>query len=244
MESTKTGVIYAFRQENGFGLLELEDGSEVLFDVTACVSPPVEGQDVRVVVGRSRAGEPRAVLVEPAGQPASTRPVRTLREALKRLRAEGLALELDDYELDAILKREGLEGEYPSELTRVLQRYYQDELAGERRRLADQYASWLESSPIEALVRELGRVIGGEHTAFAFDRSACRSVDDVVDALNEELRATGDARRIFALEGASGERSYLCMALARATRLAAVAVLSIRWGRPHLTPSEPPPRNA
>jgi len=39
-------------------------------------------------------------------------------------------------------------------------------------------------------------------------------------------------------------RAYFCMALVRAARLSAFGVLRVRWDRPHLTPSEPPPRNA
>ena len=81
METQLSGMICSFKQENGFGTLELEDGREVLFDVTACVDEPLEGQPVRVVLGSRRGGAARAILVETASQPVSTRPATTLKVA-------------------------------------------------------------------------------------------------------------------------------------------------------------------
>ena len=49
METQLSGMICSFKQENGFGTLELEDGREVLFDVTACVDEPLEGQPLSLI---------------------------------------------------------------------------------------------------------------------------------------------------------------------------------------------------
>lgn len=245
MEERIVALIHSFRAENGFGVLELEDGREVLFDVSACVEEPLEGQEVQVVLGTDRrSGAVRAVLVEPADTPASTRPVTTLREAIRRLQAEGIALELDEWEIAKSLRALGLSGDSPSYLVPLLEDYYRDPHVGDRRRIGDLFAGHHPGDDLHEFERELTRVLGQVAVHFQCDESNLRSVDDVVDAFNEELRGHGDARRIFPLEIAGEGRAYYCMALARATRLSAVRVLSVRWDRPHLTPSEPPLRQA
>jgi hypothetical protein len=245
MEERIVALIHSFRPENGFGMLELEDGREVLFDVSACVEEPLPGQEVQVVLGVDRhSGATRAVLVEPADTPASTRPVTTLREAIRRLQAEGIALELDEWEIDHGLRRQGLSGDSPAYLVPLLEKYYSDSHVGDRRRTQDQFAGYRPGDDLSAFERELAQVLGQAAVTFQANEINVRSVDDVVDAYNEELRGSGDARRIVPLEIAGEGRAYFCMALARATRLSAVRVLSVRWDRPHLTPSEPPPRQA
>jgi cold shock CspA family protein len=245
MEERIIALIHSFRPENGFGILELEDGREVLFDVSACVEEPLEGQEVQVVLGTDRrSGAVRAVLVEPADTPASTRPVTTLREAVRRLQAEGIALELDEYEIVKSLRAQGLSGDSPSYLVPLLEDYYRDRHVGDRRRNADLFAGYRPGDDLHVFESELTQVLGQAAVVFRSEESNLSSVDDVVDAFNEELRGHGDARRIVPLEIAGEGRAYFCMALARATRLSAVRVLSVRWDRPHLTPSEPPLRQA
>lgn len=244
MDMALEGLICSFQQENGFGVLELEDGREVLFDVTACVDVPVEGQPVRVVLGRRRNGMPRAVLVEPASHPESTRPVKSLPDAIRRLQAEGIALELDGWECEQALAELSLQGHDPAELTQVLLHYYRDRFVGERRQQSDLFIAHAPDADVCAFERELTALLGGNAVTFASSESLVGSLDAVVDAFNEELRSTGDARRIVALVAPPGQRAYFCMALTRAVRLSAVGVLKISWDRPHLTPSEPPPRFA
>lgn len=245
MEERIVALIHSFRPENGFGVLELEDGREILFDVSACVEEPLEGQEVQVVLGVDRrSGAARAVLVEPADTPASTRPVTTLREAIRRLQAEGIALELDEYEIDRALRSQGLSGDSPAYLVPLLEKYYRDTHVGDRRRAADLFAGHRPGDDLFLFERELAEVLGQSSVTFRAHEVNVRSVDDVVDAFNEELRCSGDARRIVPLEIAGEGRAYFCMALARATRLSAVRVLAVRWDRPHLTPSEPPARQA
>lgn len=244
MEAQLSGLVCSFRQENGFGTLELEDGREVHFDVTACVDEPLEGQSVRVVLGSGRNGAVRAVLVEAASQPESTRPATTLAEAIRRLQAEGLALELDDWERKKLAAELGTPGELPGELVSILASYYRDSFVGERRRGADLFIDHVGEVDARAFERELALLLGGNSVTFEAAEINLRSVDDVVDAFNEELRGAGDARRIVPLATEGEHRAYFCMALSRAVRLSAVGVLRVRWDRPHLTPSEPPPRNA
>jgi cold shock CspA family protein len=244
METTHLGLIHRFKQENGFGTLELEDGREVRFDVTACVEEPLEGQAVRVVLGTGRTGEPRAILVEPKGVPDSTRPTTTLREALHRLHVEGLALELDDYELGKIARELGMVALTPTELLPVLALYYADSFVGARRSQTDLFIAWQGGERPTDFEKRLAQLLGGESVTFDSNEVNVHSLDDVVDAFNEELRASGDTRRIIPLHRTGQPGAYYCMALARAVRLSLLGVLRVRWDRPHLTPSEPPPRNA
>ena len=244
METAVKGLVCAFKAENGFGVLELEDGREITFDVTACVEEPLEGQAVRVLLGHGRTGEARAVLVEPENVPSSTRPPSSLREVVRRLQSEGLALELDPWEIDAIARDAAVPAELPEHLPLVLSAYYRHEHFGARRRSSDQYVAWFEGREVGTFERELAELLGGGAVTFEAFEVLMSSIDDVVDAFNEELRAQGDARRIVPLEVANGGRGYYCMALSRAMRLSVSGVLRVRWERPHLTPSEPPPRNA
>jgi hypothetical protein len=101
-----------------------------------------------------------------------------------------------------------------------------------------------ENAQAQIFEKELSLLLGDEAVLFAANEVNVRSVDHIVDAYNEELRARGDTRRIVPLQSPTERRAYLCMALPRAVRLSAVGVLRVRWDRPHLTPSEPPPRNA
>ncbi len=244
METTSFGLIHWFRHENGFGVLELEDGREVHFDVSVCVEEPLEGQTVRVVLGPDKAGGARAVLVEPASLPESTRPATTLREAVRRLQSEGIALELDEYELEKLARALGIAALTPDELGSLLVAYYDDPLVAERRRQSDLFVVWREGESFAAFEKTLATTLGGQSVVFDSAEINVGSVDDIVDAFNEELRAAGDTRRFVPLELSGSARAYFCMALARAMRLSVMGVLRVRWERPHLTPSEPPPRNA
>ena len=244
METQLSGMICSFKQENGFGTLELEDGREVLFDVTACVDEPLEGQPVRVVLGSRRGGAARAILVETASQPVSTRPATTLSEAVRRLQAEGIAAELDDWERKKLAAELGTAGEQPAELVSILAAYYQDAFVGERRRCADLFVDHHGEQETCAFEAALATLLGDNALTFAAEETNVRSVDDIVDAFNEELRGLGDQRRIVPLITEGDHRAYFCMALSRVMRLAALGVLRVRWDRPHLTPSEPPPRLA
>jgi len=244
METTILGLVHSFRVENGFGLLELEDGRKLHFDVAQCIEEPLAGQEVRVVLGTGLDGELKPVLVEPADEPSSTRPATTLREAVRRLQAEGLALELDDYEIDKLVANLALTGSLPEELVDVLYAYYSDEFVGARRRHADRFVAWRIHEDPRVVERALTELLGDEATLFSSGEINVRSIHDIVDAYNEELRATGDARRIVPLESLRRYPAYFCMSLARAMRLSIVGVLRVDWHRPHLTPSEPPPRFA
>lgn len=244
METALRGLVCSFRPENGFGTLELEDGREVAFDVTACVEEPLEGQAVRVVLGEARDGGTRAVLVEPENVPTSTRPPSSLADAIRRLQSEGLALELDAYEVEQITRREGLPGALPSDLAPLLSFYYRHDFVGARRCQTDQFVQWRDGDDVAAFERNLAQLISGDAITFAGGEVNVRSIDDVVDAFNEELRAQGDARRVVPLQTHDDARAYYCMALSRAMRLSASGVLIVRWDRPHLTPSEPPPKKA
>jgi cold shock CspA family protein len=58
------GRVTRFTREQGFGVVTLEDGREVPFDVSVCPIIPEEGDPVRVRVGTSRLGKPKVVFLE------------------------------------------------------------------------------------------------------------------------------------------------------------------------------------
>jgi hypothetical protein len=62
------GRVTAFRREQGFGVITLDDGREVKFDASACTMVPEEGAVVRLRVGPARwGGGIKALHVEPRG---------------------------------------------------------------------------------------------------------------------------------------------------------------------------------
>ena len=229
MEVTMRGLVYPFRPENGFGYAELEDGREVLFDVTACLAEPAEGQAVRVVLGPRAAGKPKVLRVEPEDQPDSTRPVTTLEDAIKRLQSEGIALELGPSALGVIVGDHSLPS-LPSSVPQVLAAYYAHPELGPNRALSDRFLFVDRLEDPDAALRDLLEAepegnVSSEHPA------PRERVESAVDAVNQRLYLDGDARRFLLLHGAPGA---LCMALGRARRLADVWALPIDWDRPHL----------
>jgi cold shock CspA family protein len=58
------GKVLKFAREQGFGTVELEDGRQIPFDAFNCTYEPKVGDPVRVRVGVSRLGKPKALRVE------------------------------------------------------------------------------------------------------------------------------------------------------------------------------------
>jgi hypothetical protein len=240
-------LIHSFRQENGFGYVELEDGRELRFDVSVCLAPPEVGQRVRIVVSDSRIEK-----VEPLDAPDSSHPVTTLPEAVRRLRAEGLVSELTQSELDEIVRELSLSG-LPEDVPVVLAAYYAHPELGRGRALEDRYLRFGQRDLARAIAGLLDETVdenldevaappslrGGE-----LPLSDQRFVDSVrarpfaspqelaiVDGENAALMSQGDARRIVSLAGGDGA---LCMAISRARRLAECGALPLELARPHL----------
>lgn len=247
---TQTAEIQSFNPENGFGFLLLGDGRLMLFDVTACLAGPWQGQQVRVEL----AGDGhRVVRVEPTSLPDSSHPVTTLTEAAHRLRAEGLLQELTRGELEAIAGRLGLEGR-PEEVPRVLAAYYAHPVLGEQRALDDRFArpgdgdlgarlTELLDEPADgdlALDSAPPSLRGGElplhDPAFveAVQRRRVASPADLalIDGANAMLAERADPRRVLCLADGSGA---FCMALSRGRRLAEAGALPVSLSRPHLS---------
>ncbi len=198
------GLVYSFRAENGFGYAELEDGSEVLFDVSACLVEPAEGQAVRVVLGASQsAGRPKVVRVEPEDQPDSTRPVGTLEDAIKRLQAEGIALELGPSELSMIVGSLRLPA-LPSSVPAALAAYYAHPELGPNRALSDRYLFAEELVDADAALADL---LAPEPTGVTRDRDAAQpraEVEAAVDRANARLHAERRRASLSAAAGCTG----------------------------------------
>jgi cold shock CspA family protein len=63
-----SGRVTAFRREQGFGMIRLDDGRDVKFDASACVMVPEEGAAVQLRIGPARwGGGFKALHVEPRG---------------------------------------------------------------------------------------------------------------------------------------------------------------------------------
>jgi hypothetical protein len=168
--------------------------------------------------------------VEPEDQPDSTRPVATLQDAIKRLQAEGIALELGPSALSVIVGAARLPA-LPSSVPAVLAAYYAHPELGPNRALSDRYLFADELTDADAAIADL---LAPEPTGMPRDREHAQSraqVEAAVDRANALLHADGDARRFLLLRGGRGA---LCMALGRARRLADVWALPVEWERPHL----------
>ncbi len=100
------GRITSFRREQGFGLIKLDDGTEVKFDAGICTFLPEEGAAVRLRVGPAKwGGGLKALHVEPAEAPAiAAAPApRTLEDQLAAVQREHLVSALTESILDEIV---------------------------------------------------------------------------------------------------------------------------------------------
>lgn len=229
LQQTLSALIFSFSDEHGFGWLELEDGRELRFDVTACLAMPSEGQTVRVVVGGGQHAA-RVVRVEPADQPDSQRPVTTAREAIRRLQAEGLMLEQLTSDVEVFSRGRPDEPRVAEELIRA---YYTDAEVGPARAVADRFV------PLDGLVdrREVRRLLDQpDPTPSSWPPGPMASALDIIDAENARLARLGDRRRVVVVPGVRGA---FVMALSRAQRLAAIGALAVDLSRPHLSPTLP-----
>jgi cold shock CspA family protein len=138
-----TGRVTAFRREQGFGVITLDDGRDVKFDASACTMVPEEGAVVRLRVGPARWGggfkalhvEPRgsSTLFVPAGPPTLDQQIAALQRehlvgalsehVMAQLVAEAFAGKLDDAALidviDAFYVQDGARARHDGYLRRT-----------------------------------------------------------------------------------------------------------------------------
>lgn len=100
------GRITSFRREQGFGMITLDDGTEVKFDAGICTMVPEEGAAVRLRTGPAKwGGGLKALFVELAESPVAalaTRP-RTLEDLLAAVQREHLVNALTESIMDEIV---------------------------------------------------------------------------------------------------------------------------------------------
>jgi hypothetical protein len=100
------GRITSFRREQGFGMITLDDGTEVKFDAGICTMVPEEGAAVRLRTGPAKwGGGLKALFVELAEAPAvalAARP-RTLEDLLAAVQREHLVNALTESIMDEIV---------------------------------------------------------------------------------------------------------------------------------------------
>jgi hypothetical protein len=102
-----SGRITSFRREQGFGLITLDDGTQVKFDAGICTMVPEEGAQVRLRTGPAKwGGGLKALYVEaaegPAIVPAPAGP-RSLEDQLAAVQREHLVAGLSESILDEIV---------------------------------------------------------------------------------------------------------------------------------------------
>ncbi len=94
------GRVTSFRREQGFGVITLDDGTEVKFDASACTMIPEEGAGVRLRVGPAKwGGGMKALHVEPRGSSTlmAPAPPATLDQQIAALQREHLVGGLSEH---------------------------------------------------------------------------------------------------------------------------------------------------
>lgn len=214
------GRITSFRREQGFGTITLDDGRELKFDASICTMVPEEGAAVRVRVGPAKwGGGEKAVHVEPVESADSflaapkARP--TIENQLAAIEAEHLVAQLTESVLTAIVKdRFGGKLE-DAPLVELLDAYYTGD---PKRAAADGYVRHDAGGALDAVLGGLAALLGG--VKLPADAGDAGSADEVVERVNQALRAAGDGRRVYALDTRADWRAYYALASDRAKRLA------------------------
>lgn len=225
-EDMITGRVTAFRKEQGFGTITLDDGRDVKFDASACTMVPSEGEPVRLRIAPAKwGGGFKAVHVEPAADAVPLAPRRaTIEEQLAIVQGEHLAASLSEQVLaDLVAQHCGGQLER-AELMPLLDAYYAAEPA---RAIAEGYVRFTGDAS-GALAELAARVPGAR---LPEERPA--TIAEAVALANNALAAAGDARRFYPLAlpdaplGITEASAYLALTAPRAERLARVLPLQL-----------------
>jgi cold shock CspA family protein len=254
------GRVTQFRKEQGFGVITLDDGRDVKFDVSTCTMVPEEGDPVRLRIGSARwGGGFKALHVEPARSAApAPQAAMTLDQQIAILQGEHLVSGLSEQVMaDLVAERFG-NRLADATLIGILDGYY----ANEDRAIADGYLRHdhrFGQETDDVLAELAARVPGArlprqlrwdaEHTTPERGHRETvaalhvelpdggeyaldvRSLDDIVRFVNGILAAAGDARRFYALETDGDWHAYLALSSERAQRLAKVLRLDAQAAR-------------
>lgn len=240
-----TGRVSAFRKEQGFGTITLDDGRDVKFDASACTMVPSEGEAVRLKIAPAKwGGGFKAVHVEPASSavPAAPRG-KSLDEQLAILQGEHLVAALTEQRLaelvgelyggraeDATLLAI-VDAYYTAEPARAVAEGYLRHDARFGQETSDVLAELAERVPGVHLWRQLEwtkQTLNVELPDGSKRSVEVESLDDVVALANEALAAAGDARRFYPLDTDGDWHAYLALTAARADRIARALPLQLR----------------
>lgn len=219
VEDLLSGRVTAFRREQGFGVITLDDGRDVKFDASACTMVPEEGAVVRLRIGPARLGGIKALHVEPRGSsklvvPASP-PALTLDEQIAALQREHLVGALSERVM-ARLSDHVFGGRIEhATLLDVLDAFYATDSSRGRH---DGYLRFMPPLP------SVGDALARFATALgmALPRPVARSIDELVPQINRVLEASRDVRRVYRLATTRHWRAYYLLDTDRAQRLAQI----------------------
>ena len=214
-----SGRVTAFRREQGFGVITLDDGRDVKFDASACTMIPEEGAAVRLRIGPARwGGGFKALHVEPRHTSTIIVPVAppTLDEQIAALQREHLVSALSEHVM-AQLAGDGLVGRPDPALIEVLDAYYAADATHAR---DDGYLRF--AHPIAAAGDALATVAAALPGLAVPHPDDVHSLDDLISLVNDALEAAGDTRRLYPLEAGHDWKACFLLATDRAIRLAKV----------------------
>lgn len=254
------GRVTSFRKEQGFGVITLEDGRDVKFDASTCTMVPEEGDAVRLRIGPARwGGGFKALHVEPARSAVfAPEAAMTLDQQIAILQREHLVSGLSEQVMADLVTERFDNRLADATLIGILDAYYQnadraiadgylrhdvrfgqetDDVLAELSarvpgaRLPRQLRWDAERTTTERGQRETVATLHVELPdggAYSFD---VRSLDDIVQFVNDILAAAGDARRFHALETDGDWHAYLALSRERAQRVAKVLRLETQTTR-------------
>lgn len=221
MSDLVPGKVSAFRREQGFGTITLDDGRPVPFDAAICQMVPEEGMPVLVEVGKAKwGGGIKAVVVKEASNAVVSAQL-TLEQCIGLVQSHHLAAALTEEVLGGLLMRLGVPAA-PEHVVSVLDAYY---TADPSRAAHDHYVR-TSGTRGDGLVAALQKALPLTALArLAHEAGDGATVDDIVLHANLALRAAEDPRRFYALDTRGGWHAFLALprdtarALARAIQL-------------------------
>lgn len=218
-----SGRVTAFRREQGFGVITLDDGRDVKFDASACTMVPEEGAAVQLRIAPARwGGGFKALHVEPRGSSTLLVPARppTLDEQIAALQREHLVGSLSEHAMEKLAADVfgGRIGD--AALIDVLDAFYATDPARAR---DDGYLRFAHPLPPagDALA-----AIAAALPGLALPGEPAGSFDDLVALVNRALESAGDPRRFHPLETGRDWRAGFVLPADRAKRLAKVLPLA------------------
>jgi hypothetical protein len=221
------GRITAFKREQGFGTITLDDGRQVPFDAGICQMAPSENDAVLVQVGKAKWGnKDKAVVVKPIDR---TAPPFGVASAERPLGLEAFALGSNATPLArdqqiGLLQAQHLLGGLTEETLVLIEKDLPADAA-----LVAVLDAYYEVDPTHAIDDGYVRIydLAGAPAAFreilpALVVDGAESVEMLVAQLNAMLRVNRDGKRIHKLDTGAAWSAYYVLAHEQARALAKV----------------------